>query len=152
MKLNLQSKNRRQRRVFGFSLEELVISMGLALGSITAIVGGYRVALYRVEYTTSYVADQSLATQRLEQTRAARWEPMAGTPIDEVQAANFPATTQALDIPVVGTNVALVKVTTTISDIVANPPAKWIQVSCVWSCGAHGPFTNTVSTLRTADL
>ena len=126
--------------------------MGLALGSITAIVGGYRVALYRVEYTTSFVAAQSLAVQRLELTRAARWEPSAGTPIDELQPANFPATTETLDIPVVGTNVASVKVTTTISNIVSDPPAKWIQVSCVWSCGAHGPFTNTVSTLRTPDL
>ena len=152
MKLTTPSQRRYRAGLLGFSLEELTVSMGLALGSITAIVGGYRVALYRVEWTTSSMAAQSLAVQRLEQVRTARWEPQAGVAIDEVQPANFPTSVGTLDVPVVGTNVAVASITTTIRTIVADPPLKWVQVDCVWSCGAHGPFTNTVTALRTPDL
>jgi len=126
--------------------------MGLAVGSITAIMGGYRVALYKVEWTSMSTAAQSLAAQRMEQVRAARWEPQAATPIDELQVATFPALTGTLDVPLVGSNTPVATVTTTINTIASDPPSRWIQVDCVWSCGGHGPFTNSVTTLRTPDL
>ena len=152
MKLALKTNSRRRLRLAGFSIEELVISMGLALGSITAIMGGYRVALYKVEWTSRSMAAQSLAAQRMEQVRAARWEPQAGTPIDELQSATFPLLVSKLDVPVVGTNAATATVTTTIQNVVSDPPSRWIQVECVWTCGGHGPFTNRLAALRTPDL
>jgi Tfp pilus assembly protein PilV len=140
------------RRFAGFTLEEVVISMGIALGSVLAVLSGYKVAMYRTEWSLNATAAQALVTQRLEQTRAARWEPNAPVPVDELQAANFPEIVRSLGVPVVGTNLTTARLVTTISTVASDPPMKWIQVDCIWSIGERGPFTNTVTTLRSADL
>lgn len=152
MQTQHQSSQRIVRRLAGFTLEEVVISMGIALGSVLAVLSGYKVSMYRTEWSLNATAAQALATQRLEQLRAARWEPNAPTPIDQLQPASFPEVLQTLNVPVVGTNVNEARVVTTISTISSDPPMKWIQVDCIWSIGPRGPYTNSVTTMRSADL
>jgi len=126
--------------------------MGIALGSVLAVMSGYKVSMYRTEWSLNATAAQSLAVQRLEQTRAARWEPNAATPVDELTAVSFPTVMRTLDVPVVGTNTPQARLVTTISTVSTDPPMRWVQVDCIWSIGPRGPFTNTVTTLRGADL
>jgi Tfp pilus assembly protein PilV len=152
MQTQRSTSRRATCRLAGFTLEEVVISMGIALGSILAVMSGYKVSMYRTEWSLNATAAQALATQRLEQTRVARWEPNASSPVDELTAGNFPTVMRTLDVPVVGTNVPQAQLVTTITTVSSDPPMKWVQVDCVWSIGPRGPFTNTVTALRSADL
>jgi len=152
MRIQRRTCRRILRRLAAFSLEEVVISMGISLGSVLAVISGYKVSMYRTEWSLNAGAAHALATQRLEQTRAARWEPNAPTPIDELQAANFPEVLRSLDVPVVGTNITQARLVTSISTLSSDPAMKWIQVDCIWSIGPRGPFTNTVTSMRLAEL
>jgi Tfp pilus assembly protein PilE len=149
MRIHVNHPNRRKRG--GFTLEEMVISMGITLGCLAGIVSGYRLTMYRADWAAHSSAVQAMVMQRMEQVRAARWEPMAFPAVDDLVPANFPPLTKTLDMPLVGTNVPQVTVTTTISNLVANPPMKWVQIECVWSCGERGPFVNRVTTLVAPD-
>jgi hypothetical protein len=126
----------------------VVLSAGIALGSMMGIISGYKLCMYRLEYASISAAAQSAAVQRMEQTRAAHWELNSPNPVDEVQSSRFPAVTTTLDVPLVGTNVPTATVITTVSDLPGGSPMKWVQVDCVWRCGDRGPFTNRVTSLR----
>ena len=98
------------------------------------------------------LAAQSLATQRLEQTRAAKWDPRASPAVDEVVLTNFPTVpTNILDMPVSGTNVAYATNFTMITNVSSGGyPLKMIRVDCVWSFRQR-MFSNTVATYRAPD-
>ncbi len=89
--------------------------------------------------------------QRVEQTRAAKWDMIAYPPIDQLVSNNFPAVTSTLDVPVADTNVVYATSVTTIATVSTNPPLKMIRVDCIWSLMKRGPFTNTVVTYRSPD-
>jgi hypothetical protein len=151
MRAHGQPNTAQHRRSGGFSLEEVCISLGIALGTVLVVIACYRLSLYRAEWSLNSTAAQALARQRLEQTRGARWEPNSPTAVDELVVANFPEVVRSLDIPAVGTNLNPARVITTITWISSDPPMKWVQVDCVWTLGVRGPFTNRVAALRTAD-
>ena len=136
----------------GFTLEEVVIAVVIALGSIVGILSGYRLVTYRAQWAVLSEAAQWLAVQRIEQVRGARWEPLAFPPVDELVPANFPDTVSALSVPVTSSSAATAKLVTTISNISSSPPLKFIQVYCIWSSGQYGPFTNRAFILRSPDL
>jgi hypothetical protein len=152
MKIRQSTSKRLLRAIMGSTLEEVTISMGIALGSILGIIQGYKVSMYRVEWALHNSAAQALAAQRLEQTRSARWEPNGLQAMDELQAANFPSVVQQLSVPVVGTNVPSARLVTTISTVSVDPPVRFVQVDCIWTCGVKGPFTNSAVALRSPDV
>lgn len=134
-----------------FTLAEVVVSAAIAAMSVAGIVYGYTQSTKRAEWSGYSLAAQALAVQRLEQTRASRWDPDAG--VDQLVSANFPIQTVVLDIPVIGTNAAYATNVTTITSISTNPPLlRMIRVDCTWIFPTTGRvFTNTVATYRSPD-
>jgi prepilin-type N-terminal cleavage/methylation domain-containing protein len=149
MVISLGSSIRSCRSGRGFTLAEVVISMavlGLGMGGLLA---GYIFSANRAEWSSYSLAAQSLAMQRLEQTRAARWDPWdTQGNTDAVVNANFPAMREVLDIPQIGTNKVWATNFTTITLISTSPPCKMIKVDCVWNFMGRRNYTNSVATCR----
>lgn len=163
-----------------FTLVEVVIATAIATLSILAIINGYVFAAQRAEWSAYNLAAQSLANQRIEQARAAKWDTRATPLVDELVSSNFPVVVNILDIPITAaTNAAnlaaqfpvdlasaawlaasarsngvtFVYATnyTSIWNVSSNPPLKAVQVDCVWAFANRGLFTNTVTTYRAPD-
>lgn len=134
-----------------FTLAEVVLSAAIALMTVTGIIYGYTQSCQRAEWSSYSLAAHAAATQRLEQTRACRWDTEAG--VDQLVATNFPQQIVLLDIPVIGTNGFFGTNTTTISTISGTSPMlRMIQVDCRWRFPMTGRlFTNTVVTYRSPD-
>ena len=151
----LRHNQNRARRwlgsIQGFTLEELLVSLVLASVSMGSIMTGYVSVLRQSEWAANSTAAQVLAMQRVEQVRAAKWDPLAHPAIDEVVSANFAEIKQALSVPMVSTNLPEAKVTTTITTISTDPPLKLVRVDCIWPFLDRGYYTNTVITLRSPD-
>ena len=116
------------------------------------MIYGYVMSAQRAEWSAYSLAAQALASQRLEQMRAAKWD-LRGSPIvDELTTSNFPTiANQILDIPVSGTNIAYARSITTISNVASGGyDLKLIRVDCVWSFGQR-TYSNTVVTCRAPD-
>lgn len=117
---------------------------------IGGIIMAYVQSAYRTEWSGNSLAAQALATQRLEQTRATKWDPERG--FDELVQANFPTQVTILDLPVAGTNATYATNITTISWIQTNAPMlKLIRVDCVWTGPRGRLHTNTAANYRTPD-
>lgn len=136
--------------VHGFTLIEVVVSTMIAAIVIGGIIMAYVQSAHRTEWSGYSLAAQALATQRLEQTRATKWDPERG--FDELVQANFPIQVTILDLPVAGTNATYATNITTISWIRTNAPMlKLIRVDCVWTGPRGRLHTNTAANYRTPD-
>jgi Tfp pilus assembly protein PilV len=144
-------KTQSRKTAQGFTLEEVVISVALAALCLSGIIAGYRLSLQRSEWCALSLAAQAAAQARMEQTRSAKWDPLAYPPVDQIVETNFPVITRALDSAIVGTNVTTATVRTSISLLSTNPPLKNIQVECRWLVRDRDPFTNTLTTWRSPD-
>ena len=111
----------------------------------------YVMSTRRAEWSAFSLAAHSLAMQRVEQARAAKWDPMGFPPVDELVVTNFPTLVEVMDIPVSGTNVAFATSITSIATISVNPPLKKVRVDCSWSFMNGKVFTNTVVVYRAPD-
>ncbi|PYL01526.1 MAG: hypothetical protein DME19_01315 [Verrucomicrobia bacterium] len=151
MNLSRSFKPAPRRLRSAFTLVEAMISIGIAGISIGGLLYGFILFGRRAEWTTYSTAAQSMAMRRLEQTRAAKWDPLAYPSVDDVVQSNFPVTITNLDIPLNGTNAVYATNTTTITLISTNPPLKMVRVDCVWSVSSRGPFTNSLITYRAPD-
>lgn len=134
-----------------FTLTEVAISMAISALMVGAIITGYTLSARRAEWSAYSLAAQSLAMQRLEQTRATKWDPAAWPAVDELVSSNFPIRIEILDIPISGTNIVYATNVTSITLLSANPPLKLIRVDCSWRFMSRGPYTNSLTTYRTAD-
>ena len=134
-----------------FTLAETIVSLGLTGIMVSGIVSGFLQSAQQAEWSAYSYAAQSQALRRLEQVRAAQWDPLHFPPIDEVQQTNFPVTIDVLDIPTSGKNITYVTNRTSITAISATPPLKLIAVECSWRFFNRGVFTNSVRTYRTTD-
>lgn len=135
----------------GFTLVEVLVSlalMGLVAGGILA---GYVQSARFTDWQAHSLAAQALALQRIEQCRAAKWDTRASPPVDLLTAANFPTTTEQLNLPEAGTNATLATLYTTITNISSSPLLRMIQADCVWQFTDGRWFTNTVVTYRAPD-
>jgi Tfp pilus assembly protein PilV len=150
MRYRFIRSNPRTRRS-GFTLAEVVISMGIAALGIGGIIWGYIMTSHRAEWATCSAAAQQMAVRRLEQTRAAKWDPFAYPPVDELKTSNFPPVVAALDVPLAGTNRIFATNVVSIFSVYTDPSLKVIRVDCSWSLMSRGPFTNTLLTYRTSD-
>ena len=139
-------------RMSAFTLAEVVISASIATLVITGMIQGYVMSSRRAEWSSYSLAAQSLAIQRMEQTRACKWDPEAYPAVDELVSANFPTQINILDIPISRTNTVYATNFTTITSISTVPPLKMITVDCVWRFAINGRgFTNSVATYRAPD-
>ena len=139
------------RSAEAFTLAEVVMSTAIAAMTIAGIAYGYTQSTKRAEWSGYSLAAQAMAVQRMEQTRACRWDPNAG--VDQLQATNFPSQTVVMDIPVIGTNAAYATNITTITDISTTAPLlRMIRIDCTWKFPATGRvFTNTIASYRSPD-
>ncbi len=144
-------RSRSSTAAWAFTLTEVVMAMAISALTIGGIIAGYTMSTRRAEWSAYSLAAQSLAMQRSEQARAAKWDPQAWPPVDELVSSNFPVRIEVLDIPISGTNVVYATNRTAITTLSANPPLRMIQVDCTWMFLSRGPFTNTVVTYRTGD-
>ena len=135
----------------GIAVTEVIMSMGVAAVAIGCIISGYLLAAKAAELSASSAAVQWSAVQALEQTRSARWEPLAATPLDELVQSNFPASVTALDIPLKKKKVAYATNRITITSLTGYPMLRMIRVESTWASSSRGPFTNSLITYRSAD-
>ena len=136
------------------TLTEVVVSVGIGGIMYSGILNAYLLTTRRAEWTAYNLAGHSLAMQRLEQTRAAKWDTQATPPVDQVVSSNFPVTVDILDVPISGTNITYATNFTTISTITSNPPLKLVRVETVWRFPGKKTFrtfTNAISAYRAPD-
>jgi type II secretory pathway pseudopilin PulG len=140
-----------RRRRDAFTLTEVVISLVIAAVTCVSIISGYVFTAQAAEWSAYNLAANSLAMQRMEQTRAAKWDLKAADPVDEFRQTNFPARVEILDIPISGTNVVRATNVTTITTVSTNPPLRMVRVDCSWEFKNGRVFTNTITTYRGPD-
>ena len=142
---------RTRRGVAGFTLAEVAVSAAIAGITVAGLIQGHIQSQERADWSGTSLAAQAMAVQRIEQTRAARWDTEAA--VDQVVAANFPVQVLPLDLPMSGTNIVYATNTTTITTISATPPMlKMIRVDTVWRWNRKNRLmTNTVATYRAPD-
>lgn len=133
------------------TLAEVVMSMAIVALVSAGVIYGYVMASTRAEWSAYSLAAHSLAIQSLEQTRAAKWDPLGYPPTDELVASNFPTTVSILDIPITGTNIVYATNITTITTVSTNPPLKMIQATCLWPFRSSAVFSNSILSYRAAD-
>jgi prepilin-type N-terminal cleavage/methylation domain-containing protein len=137
----------------GFTLPEVVIAMAITTLVFSGVILGLTTGSYRVEWAAYNLAAQNLAQQGVEQARAANWDPLAPTPIDNCTQTNFPPTTNIMDVLISNTNNIIYGTNTfTITNVYTNNyPLKLIRVDCTWPWVRNGGslvFTSTVATYR----
>ncbi len=133
----------------GVTLIEVVMSMAIGGLIVAGVATGFIQCMRQAEWSSYSLAANSLAMQRMEQTRAGVWDQAAG--IDQVKDPFFPAEAQILDIPINQSNIAYATNYTTITTVSTNPPLRMVRVDTVWRCMDRGPFTNTIVTYRAPD-
>ena len=151
--------NRRRRRLAlsparqgreAFTLVEQLFALLLAGLTVSAVVSGFWQSVQKSEWSAHSLAAQSLALQRMEQCRAAKWDPNGSPSVDELQ----PGTTvrnEDLDVPA-GRGLPVRALTrTTVRVISEVPPLKMIEVQTTWRFGNRRFYTNTIATYRAPD-
>jgi type II secretory pathway pseudopilin PulG len=147
MRINGTNLGRRQ----AFSLIEATIASTIAALMFGGIVYGYIQSSRNAEWSAYSFAAQSLAIQRLEQTRACRWDPEATPVVDELNTTNFPTSYSILDVPMTGSNVVYATNYTTITTISTAPSLRMISVDSVWKFINGRFYTNSIATYRAPD-
>jgi len=135
----------------GFTLAEVLIALAITSILMAGVISGYTASTRRAEWSAYSLAAQALATQKLEQTRAAQWDLQVFPVVDELSTNLFPPDVQILDMPVSGTNIAYATNFTTIADVPGPAPLRFIQVDTVWQFAGGRVFTNSAATYRAPD-
>lgn len=170
--------NRARRRALGFTLAEVVICVAIIAMVFSTILLAYNQATWRAEWSGYSLAAQSLATQQIEQARAAIWDPslMSSNGIPRNELTNLTLlgrtvssgvvkgyTTAILDLPI-STNAGPVMATNFISIKTFSPifsgtamssvPLQVVQVDTVWPFRigkTNRLYTNSISTFFAPD-
>lgn len=132
------------------TLAEVLVGLAITGIGVFVMVSGFVNAATHAESSAYVLAGQCQALERLEQVRAAKWDPNADPPVDQIVATNFPRLIKVLDIPRKGLNIFATNYTT-ITLISANPPLKMMRVDCVWAWINGKVYTNSVMTYRGPD-
>ena len=151
MKVQHTTQPDRIRFLKGFSIPEVFVSLAVLGVTVGGAISGYVVAVERSQWSACSRAASALALQRIEQARAAKWDTLVSTPVDELTTNNFPSVVQPLDLPSSGNNYVYATNLTTITTVSTSPPMRMVRVDCVWPMAAHGVFTNTMIVYRTPD-
>src|SRR5688572_24566122 len=143
-----RGSSRARKACAGITLTEIVISLAITTLAMGGMVSGYTFSVERAEWAARSAAAQILVDQKLEQTKAARWDLMA--PIDDLVSSNFPVEVTALGMPSTSAQGILATNITTITLVSDDPPLKMIHIQSIWPF-KRGPFTNTIVTYRSPD-
>ena len=135
----------------GTTLPEVVLSIALTALAVGGMVSGYFFSIDRAEWSARSAAAQVMAAQRLEQTRAAKWDSLATPPVDELVGTNFPVQVAPLCLPSTSAQGVLATNVTSIALVSEDPPLKMIRVDCTWAFLSRGLYTNTITTYRSPD-
>ncbi len=133
----------------GFTLAEVVISLGILGLVVAGMLYAFANSSKLAEWNAYSLAAQSLALQGVEAARAAKWDPQAWPPVDELGVTNF-VEVDILDVPVSKVPIYATNYVS-VSWVTQNPPLRQLRADCVWRFPGRGLFTNTVITLRAAD-
>jgi len=139
------------RQPQAFTLVESVIASGLAALAFGSILYGYVVSARNSEWSAHSLAAQSMAVAKMEQTRAARWDPTASPVVDDLVSTNFVDDVRVLDVPTAGTNAIYATNFTMIDTVSTSPPLRKIKVRCVWRFANERLYTNDIITYRAPD-
>ncbi len=134
-----------------FTLMESIIASSIAAMMFGGIVYGYIQSGRNAEWSAYSFAAQSMAMQRLEQTRACKWDPESTPSVDELVSSNFPAVVSILDVPMSGSNYIYATNITTISTISTAPQLRMIKVDSIWGFINGRLYTNSIATCRAPD-
>ncbi len=158
-----------RRASSGFTLVEVLIAtviVGLVFGGV---INCYIQSGVRIEWTGYALAAQSLANQKLEQVRAANWDPTLGvnnlTNLNLTSSSYDSSTktytgyaTAILDVPYSSTNSTLATNFITVQMLsvgaATNIQMQFVRVDTVWPfIFRRGTlyFTNTISTMLAPD-
>jgi prepilin-type N-terminal cleavage/methylation domain-containing protein len=133
----------------GFTLAEVVVTIAILAIVIEGVVFGYIRAAERAEWSAHSLAAQALASQAMEQVRAAKWYPQSWPAVDEMPPADYQRT-NVLDFPSSG-SALLATNFISITTVSVDPPLRQVRTDCVWRFFRRGLFTNTLVTLRAPD-
>lgn len=135
----------------GMTLVEVIVAMAVAGLVVGGMIGGYLFCIISAEKSALSLAANAQALERLEETRAGKWDTASYPPVDQLVATNFPAQVVLLDRA--GSRVAATYATNLveITQISTNPPLKRIRVDCIWSFHGGQRITNTIETCRAPD-
>jgi hypothetical protein len=134
-----------------FTLTEVVFSLAIIGLTAGGIINGYIQSARLTDWQAHSLAAHSLAMQRVEQCRAAKWDTRSFPAVDELVSSNFPTVVEQMDLPTISTNVSYATIYTTITSVSTNPPLRMMQADCVWRFPGRGWFTNTIVTYRAPD-
>jgi len=135
----------------GMTLVEVMVALGISGLAVGGIVTGYVSVIKASDKWALSLTANARASERIEQTRAARWDTSVTPAIDEVVASNFPDEVVTLDLAGTGTNWVYATNFTQISTISTNPPLRRIHVDCVWSFNGYQLQSNSLETCRAPD-
>lgn len=147
----MHTKSRTFKKRQAFTLMEATIASTIAAMMFGGIVYGYIQSSRSAEWSAFSFAAQSLAMQRMEQTRACKWDPEATPTVDQLVSSNFPILVSILDVPMNGSNITYATSITTISTISIAPPLKMISVDAIWQFINGKLYTNSIATYRAPD-
>jgi type II secretory pathway pseudopilin PulG len=133
------------------TLVEVLVAFAIAGLAVGSIVSGYLFCITSVEKSALSLAANAKATERLEETRGAKWDTSSYPAVDELVATNFPVEVVVLDLAGSGPGVTYATNLTRISQISTAPPLKQIRVDCIWRFKATQLVTNTIETCRAPD-
>src|SRR5947199_10158474 len=83
----------------GFTLAETLVSIAIAMFAIVGLITGFIQSARQAETSGYFLAAQALASQGLEQTRAAKWDLSLSPTIDQLVSKKFPIVGQIMDVP-----------------------------------------------------
>jgi type II secretory pathway pseudopilin PulG len=147
----MRTKGRSLKRCLAFTLIEASIASAIAAMMFAGIIYGYVMSNRSAEWSAYSFAAQARALQRLEQSRACRWDPDATPVVDDLQSTNFLIEVKVLDVPLNGTNITYATNITTISTISTVPPLRMISVETTWQFIDGKVYTNSIATYRAPD-
>ncbi|MCX8157954.1 MAG: prepilin-type N-terminal cleavage/methylation domain-containing protein [Verrucomicrobiae bacterium] len=135
----------------GFTLAEVIIAIALSAMVLASLITGYISTARRAEWTAMSEAAQLKVVNRMEQVRAARWDPLAVPPVDMLVASNFPVLVEELFTPLGGTNATLATNVVNIMQVSTKPPVKLVRVECCWRFLNNRLYTNSLMLYRYPD-
>jgi hypothetical protein len=152
MQLLTSSLRSRLSRLAAFSLAEVVVATGVTGMAVSGIIYGYILTAQRAEWSGLSLAAQASAISAIERTRAAKWDPSATVPVDQLTTNNFTNEVVKLDLPISGTNIVWATNSYLISQISSNPPVKMMTVTTTWKFSINSKvFTNKVVVYRSPE-
>jgi type II secretory pathway pseudopilin PulG len=135
----------------GMALAEVLIALAITGLMVASVVSGYLFSITSAEKSALSLAANNRAMERLEETRAAKWDLSSYPPVDELAETNFPVTVVALDLAGAGPGVTYATNFTRITELSSSPPLKQIHVDCVWRFRGMQLVTNSIDTCRSPD-